>query len=108
VIGPGGRVGERPPDIDRFALPGLRPGGIFARVASDPENSPVGRGFGAGYAIVGAGFQFAFAIVLFLGGGFLVDRWLGTRPVFTLLGLAVGLAAGFYAFLLRVMAESRR
>jgi len=108
VIGPGGRVGERPPDIDRFALPGLRPRGIFARVASDPENSPVGRGFGAGYAIVGAGFQFAFAILFFLGAGYMLDRWLHTRPVFTLLGVAVGLAAGFYAFILRVMAESRR
>jgi hypothetical protein len=68
-------------------------------VASEPEGSSVGRGFGAGYAIVAAGFQFAFVILLFLGGGFLVDRWLGTRPVFTLLGVAVGLAAGFYAFL---------
>ena len=77
-------------------------------MASDSEDRSVGRGLGAGYAIVGAGFQFAFAILLFLGGGFLVDRWLGTRPVFTLIGVAVGLAAGFYAFLVRVMAESRR
>jgi F0F1-type ATP synthase assembly protein I len=77
-------------------------------MALEQEKSPIGRGFGAGYAIVGAGFQFAFAILLFLGGGFLVDRWLGTRPLFTLLGVAIGLAAGFYAFILRVMAESRR
>ena len=77
-------------------------------MALEPEKSPIGRGFGAGYAIVAAGFQFAFAILLFLGGGLLVDRWLGTRPVFTLLGVAIGLAAGFYAFILRVMAESRR
>ena len=77
-------------------------------MALEQEKSPIGRGFGAGYAIVGAGFQFAFAILLFLGGGLLVDRWLGTRPVFTLLGVAIGLAAGFYAFILRVMAESRR
>lgn len=77
-------------------------------MALEPEKSPIGRGFGAGYAIVGAGFQFAFAILLFLGGGLLADRWLGTRPVFTLLGVAIGLAAGFYAFILRVMAESRR
>jgi len=77
-------------------------------MALEPEKSPIGRGFGAGYAIVGAGFQFAFAILLFLGGGLLVDRWLGTRPLFTLLGVAIGLAAGFYAFILRVMAESRR
>jgi F0F1-type ATP synthase assembly protein I len=77
-------------------------------MALETDENPVGRGFGVGYAIVGAGFQFAFAILLFLGGGYLADRWLGTRPIFMLIGLAVGLAAGFYAFYLKVMAESRR
>lgn len=28
-------------------------------------------------------------------GGYFVDRWLGTSPWFTLIGLAVGTAAGF-------------
>jgi len=77
-------------------------------MASEPDNSPVGRGFGAGYAIVGAGFQLAFAILFFLGAGYLADRWLGTRPVLTLLGVAVGLGAGFYAFFVRVLAEEHR
>jgi len=77
-------------------------------MALGSEQNPIGRGFGAGYAIVGAGFQFAFAILLFLGGGVLLDRWLGTRPVFTLLGVAIGLGAGFYVFMVRVTAESRR
>ncbi len=76
-------------------------------MAMGPQQNPIGRGFGAGYAIVGAGFQFAFAILLFLGGGVLLDRWLGTRPVFTLVGVAIGLGAGFYVFLVRVTAESR-
>jgi F0F1-type ATP synthase assembly protein I len=75
-------------------------------MAPDSEKTPESRGFGTGYAIVGAGFQFAFAIVLFLGGGHLVDRWLRTRPVFTLIGLLLGLGAGFYAFMRRVVAES--
>jgi F0F1-type ATP synthase assembly protein I len=76
-------------------------------MATGPQKDPIGRGFGAGYAIVGAGFQFAFAILLFLGVGVLLDRWLHTRPVFTLLGVAIGLGAGFYVFILRVTAESR-
>ncbi len=76
-------------------------------MATGPSKDPIGRGFGAGYAIVGAGFQFAFAILLFLGGGALLDRWLGTRPLFTLVGVAIGLGAGFYVFILRVTAESR-
>ena len=40
--------------------------------------------------------------------GYLADRWLGTRPVLMLAGLLLGLGAGFYAFLRRVMAEAGR
>ncbi len=76
-------------------------------MAMGPEKNPIGRGFGAGYAIVGAGFQLAFAILLFLGGGVLLDRWLGTRPVCTLLGVLIGLGAGFYVFIVRVTAAAR-
>jgi len=75
-------------------------------MALEPDESPEGRGFGAGYAIVAAGFQLALAVLLFLGAGMLVDRWLHTRPVFTLIGVLVGLAGGMYAFILRVLAES--
>lgn len=77
-------------------------------MALNDDRSPVGRGFGAGYAIVGAGFQFAFAILLFLWIGHLADRWLDSKPILTLVGLAVGLGAGFYAFWLRVMALGGR
>ncbi len=28
-------------------------------------------------------------------GGYFVDRWLGTTPWFTLIGIGVGVAAGF-------------
>lgn len=77
-------------------------------MALEPVESPEGRGFGAGYAIVAAGFQLAFAVLLFLGAGLLVDRWLHTRPLFTIAGVLVGLGAGMYAFLRRVMAESPR
>jgi ATP synthase protein I len=31
-------------------------------------------------------------------GGYYLDRWLGTLPVFTLIGLAVGVGAGFREF----------
>jgi len=75
-------------------------------MASDPDENAESRGFGAGYAIVAAGFQLAFAVLLFLGAGILVDRWLHTRPIFTVIGVLVGLGAGMYAFILRVLAES--
>jgi len=77
-------------------------------MAVEPDESAESRGFGAGYAIVAAGFQLAFAVLLFLGAGMLVDRWLHTRPIFTLIGVVVGLGAGMYAFILRVLAESPR
>ncbi len=77
-------------------------------MASEPDESAESRGFGAGYAIVAAGFQLAFAVLLFLGAGVLADRWLHTRPLFTLIGVVVGLGAGMYAFILRVLAESPR
>ncbi len=75
-------------------------------MAPDPEEDAQSRGFGAGYAIVAAGFQLAFAVLLFLGAGILLDRWLHTRPVVSLIGVLVGLGAGMYAVLLRVQAES--
>jgi F0F1-type ATP synthase assembly protein I len=75
-------------------------------MALEPDESAESRGFGAGYAIVAAGFQLAFAVLLFLGAGILVDRWLHTRPLFTLIGVLVGLGAGMYVFIVRVLAES--
>lgn len=76
-------------------------------MAMDEEKSPESRGFGAGYAIVGAGFQLALAILFFLWVGHLVDGWLHTAPVFMLIGVLVGLGAGMYALIRRVTAESK-
>jgi ATP synthase protein I len=40
------------------------------------------------------GLSFVFAIILGFGGGYLLDRWLGTSPWLTMLGFFAGLAAG--------------
>jgi len=42
------------------------------------------------------GLTLAVSTLLFLWLGTLADRWLGTRPAFTLVGAFVGAAAGFY------------
>ena len=76
-------------------------------MTENDHRSPESRGFGGGYSIVSAGFQLAVSILLFLWLGSLADRWLGTRPLFLLLGIAVGLGAGFYAFMRRVLAVSK-
>lgn len=70
------------------------------------DQGPWTRGFGAGYGIVAAGFQLVFSILFFMGMGYLADRKLGSRPWLMLMGLALGLAAGFYAFLRRVQAAA--
>jgi F0F1-type ATP synthase assembly protein I len=77
-------------------------------MATEPDENAASRGFGAGYTIVAAGFTLALSILLFLGAGVLLDRWLHTRPIFTLVGVLVGLGAGMYAFIVRVLAESPR
>jgi F0F1-type ATP synthase assembly protein I len=58
--------------------------------------------FGTGYAYVGMGFTFAFAILLFGGAGWLVDGWLHTRPLFFIVGAFGGGFAGFMSIYTRV------
>ena len=76
-------------------------------MAENKEENSVGRGYGSGYQIVAAGFQLVFSILFFTWMGYLLDRKTHTAPLFLLVGLGLGLAAGFYAFWLKVKAESR-
>jgi F0F1-type ATP synthase assembly protein I len=46
------------------------------------------RGFGEGFTYA---FEFAITTALFLGFGWLVDRWLGTEPVFMIVFAVLGL-----------------
>ncbi len=41
------------------------------------------------------GITLVVATVIGLAGGYYLDRWLGTSPWLTLIGLLVGIAAGF-------------
>lgn len=50
------------------------------------------RGVGS-YAFVGT--TFVACIVVGLAGGYWADRWLGTEPWLLLVGLGIGIAAGF-------------
>lgn len=43
-----------------------------------------------------AGVMLAACIFVGLGLGVMLDRWLGTRPWFTLILLVMGIVAGFY------------
>ncbi len=53
--------------------------------------------------LTGIGFYFALCIVGGIGGGLGLDELLGTRPVFVLVGLGLGLAAAFWGGYLLIM-----
>ena len=56
----------------------------------------------SGADMAGIGIYFAAAVMLPLLGGVALDRVFGTAPVFVLVGLVVGLAAGGTAVWLKV------
>ena len=39
------------------------------------------------------GIRLGVAVAIGLGGGLLLDNWLGTRPIFTLIGMVLGIGA---------------
>ncbi len=43
-----------------------------------------------------AGIEFIVTFGALLGGGLLLDRWLGSTPAFTLVGALAGFAGGLY------------
>ena len=53
-------------------------------------------GFGLAMRLLGLGWYVALSIVLGVGGGLWLDGRLDIRPLFTLLGLALGLVVAFY------------
>jgi len=71
------------PDSAPPAQPAVRP---------DPGAS---QQIGAGYKYLASGLRFAGGIVLFIVGGLFLDRWLGTSPLFILVGTVVGSGLSF-------------
>jgi F0F1-type ATP synthase assembly protein I len=63
----------------------------------------------AAVSLLGIGWFFAVSIIGGILGGLLLDGWLDTKPLFSILGLVLGLAVAFYGgfrALMRVIAES--
>jgi len=50
----------------------------------------------AATSLLGIGWYVAVAVIGGIVGGLLLDSWLSTRPLFTLVGLFLGLAVAFY------------
>ncbi len=66
------------------------------------------------YRYSGLGCLFAAGVMLFMAGGWLLDRWLGVLPVFTVIGALVGATLSTVSIYRRLLAgeagddESRR
>jgi len=58
--------------------------------------------------LASAGMSFAFSVVIGIGGGLLLDRWLGTSPWLMFIGLVAGFAAGVRNLMQASNAASRR
>lgn len=60
-----------------------------------------------GADMAGIGIYFAACVLVPLLAGVAVDRWLNTAPVFVLVGLVVGLAAGATGIWLKIREFSK-
>ncbi len=54
------------------------------------------------------GITLVLATVIGLAGGYYADRWLGTNPWLTLIGLGFGVAAGFVSLFRAVKVSERK
>ena len=61
--------------------------------ADKPPAKPWQAGLREASPYVGLGLQVAMSMVFFTGGGYLLDRWLGTLPWLTVVGAFLGMAA---------------
>lgn len=63
---------------------------------ADPDNEEANRKSGIAYA---AALTLFASVVSLCGVGWLLDRWLGTKPWLLLIGIVLGAAVGFYQFI---------
>jgi len=71
------------------------------------DEGPAAQGYGQGYEYFGMALTFVIAILLFGAGGWFVDGWLNTKPLFTIIGALAGGFAGFMRIYYRVKADTK-
>jgi ATP synthase protein I len=62
---------------------------------ANPDNGEINRKSGIAYA---AAFTLFASVISLAGIGWLVDRWLGTKPWLLVTGIILGAIVGFYQF----------
>jgi len=71
------------------------------------ERTPSSRGL-SGADFAGVGIQFAVAIIAFLFAGQWLDERIGTKPVFTIVGVFLGAGAAFYNMYRKITAAQKQ
>jgi len=69
------------------------------------DKDPEAKGYSQGYEYFGMALNFTIAILLFGAGGWFLDGWVHTRPLFTIIGAFAGGFAGFMSIWYRVKQE---
>lgn len=62
----------------------------------EPDEGPGGRpspNWGVAFDL---GLRLGISVILGVGGGLLADSWLHTSPIFTLIGMVLGIGAAMY------------
>ena len=59
-----------------------------------PDQVPTARNWGAALDL---GLRLGLSVVIGVVGGILLDNWLNTSPLFTLIGVVVGVGAAMYS-----------
>lgn len=72
----------------------MRTGRRRLRTVSSPADKPGPGKLGPAGAYADLGLRFALAILISAGGGYWVDSKVGTLPLFTIVGVALGSASG--------------
>ena len=62
----------------------------------DPDKEETNRNSGIAYA---AALTLFASVISLCGVGWLLDRWLGTKPWLLVIGIVLGAVAGFYQFI---------
>jgi ATP synthase protein I len=69
----------------------------MAVAAMEPDGRPPDKPRMANLGIAfDLGLRLGISVILGLGGGLLLDGWLHTSPIFTLVGMVLGIAAAMY------------
>ena len=71
---------------------------MSTRQPNDPERPPDSPSPPPNWgAALDLGIRLGLSVVIGVVGGVLIDNWLGTMPIFTLIGVAVGIGAAMYS-----------